>query len=374
MTDWEAWRPEFPTLAKVTYLNSCSLGCLSRRVRAAVDAHLDLWEARGASAWYGPWVAETEAARQSFAALVNAREDEVALFPNVSTFLAVVASALPVDERDEVLAADMDFPTLVHAFQARPGVTVRLAKGDGVRVAPEAVEAMLSPRTGLLATSHVLFSSGAVQDVARLARAARAAGALSLVDAYQATGQLPTDVKAIGCDMLVTGGLKWLLGGTGVVFAYVSRAAQERLRPTLAGWFGHARQFDFDPAFARRDDARGWELGTPGVAAVYAGRAGLDLVREIGAARIRARQVELGRDLVERLVDAGFALGCPTGDEERAGIVTVRATDPRAVVARLAEGGVIVDARPGVVRLSPYFYNTPAENEAAVGSLRRAVR
>ena len=83
------------------------------------------------------------------------------------------------------------------------------------------------------------------------------AGALALVDAYQATGQLPTDVHAADIDVLVTGGLKWLLGGTGIAFLYVRGSLAETLRPTIAGWFGNARMFDFDPkVFEFHDGAR----------------------------------------------------------------------------------------------------------------------
>ncbi|HLE95830.1 MAG TPA: aminotransferase class V-fold PLP-dependent enzyme [Candidatus Thermoplasmatota archaeon] len=382
--DWQHWRKEFPGLARSTYLNSCSLGALSTRVRAAVLRHLDLWESDGASAWYGPWLAETVEARKAFAALIGAREDEVALFPNVSSALAVVQSGLvgpgpvpgpgqrarhpgPAPGRHDVVATDMDFPTQVHAFVADPRLRVSLAKGDGVRVDPAAVEALLSERTAALVTSHVLFASGQIQDVRRLCGAASRVGALSIVDAYQATGQVPTDVKQIGCDVLVTGGLKWLLGGTGIAYLYVRREARERLHPTIAGWFGHARQFDFDATtWERRDDARGLEMGTPALSSVFAGRAGLDIVREIGPERIRARSRELCDDLADRLRDRGFGLLSPMDGAERAGIVCVASPDPWGDVARLRTRGTIVDARPGRVRISPYFYNTPEENETFV--------
>ena len=58
---WEAYRAEFPTCERVTYLNTCSLGALSRRSRAAVNTFLDLWEEHGASAWYATWLQEVAA-------------------------------------------------------------------------------------------------------------------------------------------------------------------------------------------------------------------------------------------------------------------------------------------------------------------------
>ncbi|MGH2667893.1 MAG: aminotransferase class V-fold PLP-dependent enzyme, partial [bacterium] len=341
--DLSSYRAEFPILARKTYLNSCSLGALSTRVRAAIVRHLDLWDDQGASAWYGPWLQELEDLRAKFAALVGARPDEVALFPNVSTALSVVASGLPFAERPEVVTTTMDFPTVGHQFLVKRGVAVQHAKSaDGVRVPAGAVEELLTERTAALATAHVLYTSGAIQDVRRLAAAARRAGALSIIDAYQGTGQLPTDVRELGCDVLLAGGLKWLLGGTGICYAYVSRRAQEHLSPGIAGWFGDADQFAFDVTrFRPRGDARRYELGTPPLPSIFAGSAGLDIVREVGVQRIRQRQTELTDDLVERFLDAGFPLLTPAEPRERAGIVCVDVPDLAAVVAALAARGIV---------------------------------
>ena len=76
-------------------------------------------------------------------------------------------------------------------------------------------------RTALVATSHVFFTSGAIQDLQAVAALRRAHGALLLVDGYQAAGQLPVDVTALGVDFYCGGGLKWLLGGSGIAFLYV---------------------------------------------------------------------------------------------------------------------------------------------------------
>jgi selenocysteine lyase/cysteine desulfurase len=222
-----------------------------------------------------------------------------------------------------------------------------------------------------VATSHVYYTSGAVQDIARVAKGAHAHGALALVDAYQGTGQLPTDVHASDVDVLVTGGLKWLLGGTGIAFLYVKEALIPRLRPTIAGWFGNADQFAFDAhAFTFHEDARRFELGTTANAAVYAASAGLDIVLELGVDRLRHRTSELTTDVIERLSDAGYALKSPSAPEERAGIVAIQLRDPAKAVKSLAVQDFVVDYRHDRLRVSPYFYNTPDDNERFVDALR----
>ncbi len=76
---WEVYRAEFPACERTTYLNTCSLGALSRRSRAAVQTFLDLWEEHGASAWYATWLGEVAALRADFERLVNAPAGSVAI-------------------------------------------------------------------------------------------------------------------------------------------------------------------------------------------------------------------------------------------------------------------------------------------------------
>lgn len=372
--DWEATRTEFPMLARKTYLNTCSLGALSRASREAVIRFLDLWEEHGASAWYRIWLGEVQATRERFARLIGAGADEVAILPNVSSALCALASAGPA--AGNVVCAAMDFPTIPYQWHAKPGVEVRLAASeDGVRTPLSAYDALVDADTRWVATSHVFYTSGAIQDARALATLARRRGARLLLDAYQATGQLPTDVKALGVDAYVSGGLKWLLGGPGIAYLYVRRELHASLSPTVTGWFAHADQFAFDArAFRPHADARRFEAGTPALAAVYSGGAGLDLIQKLGPEAIRARTSELVRDLYERLQGAGYALATPERDEERAGIVMVRLADPPKVVAALRERGILVDHRPGRVRVSPYFYNTHAENERFVSELAKVAK
>src|SRR2546426_1079758 len=179
--------------------------------------------------------------------------------------------------------------------------------------------------------------------------------------------EFPTTVyqwlgKGAGVDFLITGGLKWLLGGPGVAYLYVRRDLAAQLRPTDVGWFAHRDQFAFDiQRFTYADGARRFEGGTPSVAAVYAGRAGIDIVAELGVSRIRAHQIELVSAVVDEARRLRLRPRTPAHTEELAGSLTIPRDDPQAVVAALSQRGIIVDARPGLVRLSPYFYNTPEE-------------
>jgi kynureninase len=370
--DWTAWREEFPIFRRTRYLNTCSLGALARRVRAAQNQFLDEWEEHGATAWYSTWMGELDGLRERFARVIGASKDEVALAPSVSVALSSVASSLDYAARPKVVFSELDFPTVAYQWAVKAAAQrVIVPSPDQVSVPVEGFEAAVDDRTAAVATSHVFYTSGAIQDIARIAKTAHRHGALAIIDAYQAAGQLPIDARALDVDVLISGGLKWLLGGTGIALMYVRRDRLQELRPAITGWFGNRWQFDFDPRrFEYWDDARRFELGTTANAAVYACAAGIDLVLEIGVERIRARTTELVNDLVDRLADAKLDIRTPKDPEDRAGIVMIPMKDPAATVHALAEGGILVDYRHDRLRASPYFYNTPEDNAALVQAIR----
>lgn len=364
------YRAEFPIFRDRVYLNTCSLGALGDRTRRKVAEFLDVWQTRGAAAWYDTWWEALGALRQGYARVVGAAAAEVALAPSVSVAVATVASALDYRKRPRVVVTSLDFPTVAYQWLAkRPlGVEVIVVESpDQVTVPVEAIARAVDERTALVATSHVCFTSGAVQDLAAVAEAAHRKGALCLIDAYQSVGQVAVDVRATGVDFLIGGGLKWLLGGPGIVFCYVREALAPRLAPTVAGWFGHREQFAFEPReLSFHDDARRFELGTPSLAAVHAQLGGLEYIEEIGVPTIRAVTSALTEDLVARAIDLGLRPKVAPTSETRSGIVMLPAADPAAVVRALAAEGIVADARPGHVRLSPFFYNVQEDHVAAL--------
>jgi kynureninase len=370
------YRAEFPIFRRSIYLNSCSLGALSTRSRAKVDECLDLWETRGAAAWYEIWWAALAELRSRYARLIGAAEGSIALHSNVSTALTAVAESLDYRRRPKVVVTSLDFPTVAYQWlaRAREGVEVTIVESpDGTGVPVEAIARAIDDRTAIVATSHVFFTSGAIQDVRAVADAAHRKGALLLVDGYQAAGQLPVDVGALDVDFYCGGGLKWLLGGTGVAFMYARPELWPALAPRASGWFAHREQFRFDPrTLELHEDARRLEAGTPPLLPVYAQLGGLEIIEELGAREIRRRTMALAEDLIELARAAGLHPRVAATPEERTAIVMLPSADPASAVRRLAEADIVADSRPGHVRISPYFYNVPDDHRAAIERLTRA--
>ena len=367
------YRDEFPIFRHSVYLNSCSLGALSRRSRARVNTYLDQWETRGAPAWYDTWWQALADLRAAYGRVIGAPAGTIALHPSISSALTSIAESLEYTRRPKVVVTSLDFPTIAYQWLARVphGVeVVVLQSPDGVRVPLELYERAIDDRTALVATSHVFFTSGCIQNAGAIAEIAHRRGALALIDGYQAAGQIPVDVTAIDADFYASGGLKWLLGGTGIAFVYARAELLPSLAPRAAGWFSHREQFRFDPnALELHDDARRLESGTPALMPVYAQLGGLELLEEIGIEAVRRETAALTEDLLALARERGLKPKVAATPAERSGIVMLPSDDPPRDVRSLAAAGIITDARPGHVRVSPYFYNVPDDHRALLEHL-----
>ncbi len=368
--DLDRLRAEFPILSRKTYLNSCSLGALSQRSQGYLDDFQELWHEMGASAWYEHWLGRIEDLRGRVAGFWGAEPAETALLPSTSVALSVISESLARTGRNRVVCTELDFPTLAYQWAVKPDIElVVLESPDGVRIDPEQFEDAVDDRTLLLATSHVFFTTGYVQDLTALAGIAHGAGAYCLIDGYQGAGQVALNLESTEVDFYTGGPLKWLLGGPGLAYLYVRQELIESLEPRITSWFATEGQFDFDlRGFRYRPDARRFEMGTPALPTVHTALGGQEIVDEVGIAAIVARNRRLTEHLIVRCQESGMTLRLADPDH-RSAIVMVRNDDPGGAVRHLGEHGIIVDHRPGFVRISPHVYNTEEEIDRCVEAL-----
>ena len=368
-----AWRDEFPAVSHTTFLGTHTLAPLGHRARAAVDRFLDAWQEKASAErlWFEDVIPEMRRLEGLYARIIGADPDEVALTPSVSTGLSSLQSAVAfTGERREVVLSTEEFPadSLVWlAAEARGAVVVPVAGRSAA-----AYLSAVGSGTAVVMASRVSYLDGAVLDVDTVAAGCREAGAMFVVDDYHGSGVVPLDVHATGCDALVGGPLKYLLGGPGVAFLYVRSDRAAELRPTVTGWFAQADFFAFDgSAIAWPETAQRFALGTPSPAAVYAAAAGLDIVLEVGVERIRARVLELTDEIMARAAEAGLVVRTPRRHEERGGMVAIEVPDSEAVLHALLAEGVVVDQRHGALRVAPHFFSSEDDVDALFAALRR---
>lgn len=367
----EEFRSHFPICAEKAYLASCSQGALSDRVTAAMAEHMTSWRERGAP--WAEWTEEVERARRSFARLIHASPDEVAVLGNASEGAFQAASTLGYAERARIVSCEAEFPSIGHVWLAqRPrGAEVAYApERDGV-VRAEDYESLVDERTALVSAPLVSYRNGARLPLAEVTKRARDVGARVFVDAYQGAGVLPVDVREIDCDYLVAGSLKYLLGAPGIAFLYVRGGLSDAHEPLLTGWFGRRDPFSFDPrtldfpAAARR-----FETGTPSVPAAYAAVAGMSLIAELDPAAVARHVAGLTERLTGELGEDGVQLYSPTDPRLRGPQVAVVSDGPGALATFLAERGVVASPRGRAVRLSVHYYTDDSDLERARAALR----
>ncbi len=362
----EAVRARFPIFEHTTYANSCSQGALSTDVREAYEAYLEGWDARGAE--WEHWVERAEAARSTFARLVGAAAEDVAVTTSVSQAVSALVSALPLEgERRKIVISEFEFPTvgqIAHAQELRGAEVVHVRPDDDGRIPLERFAEAIDERTALVCCTAISYRTGYRLDVAEVARLAHEQGALCLADSYQAAGAVPLDVSRLGVDLLTAGTVKYLLASAGLAFMYVRPELHQRLLPTQTGWFADEDIFQMDISdYSPASTARRFDAGTPPVPNIYAGIAGMGIVEAAGIAAIEAHVHELSTDLVTGLGELGATVATPTGPGEFGPLVCVAATDPEALVAALAEDRVVTSSRDSNLRISLHLYNVAADIE-----------
>lgn len=367
-------KDRFPIVSRAVYANSCSQGALSVDVRAAYEQYLADWDERGAP--WGLWIEQAERARGRFARLLNASTDEVAVTTSVSAGVSSLLSGLRHPEgRNKIVISDFEFPTIgqiTHAQELVGKKVHHVAVASDATIPLERLAETIDEETGLVAITYVSFRTGSKTDVAEVIRLAHEAGALVLVDAFQAVGAIPIDVGELNADFVVGGTLKYLLGSAGLGFLYCRQDLLSQIVPTQTGWFADEDIFEMDIYdYSPSASARRFESGTPSIPNIYAGIAGMDLMHEIG---IAATEQHVGR-LIELLVEGidriGARMVTPRDPVKRGPMVAVATTDEAAMVGALAEDDILTTARDGNVRLSLHAYNSEEDIAAMVEGLER---
>jgi selenocysteine lyase/cysteine desulfurase len=369
-----AIRGEFPIFESATYLNSCSQGALSHRVREAVEAWLAGWDSNGAE--WDFWVERNEAFRTGVADLLHARADDVAVTTSVSQGVSALVSALPLERgRNRIVISEYEFPTvgqIAHAQELRGAEVVHVLPGADGSIDVERFEEAIDERTALVCCTTLSYRSGHRHDVAAIAEAAHEAGALVLADSYQACGAVELDVRALGADAVTGGTVKYLLGTAGLGFMWVRPELQETLVPTQTGWFADEDIFAMSIAdYSPHRSARRFDSGTPPVPALYAGVAGLSLVAEVGVPAIEEHVLALCDRLFDGLAELGATVVTPRDPTRRGPLVCVRSTDVSALVAALAEERIVVSSREDKLRIAVHLYNVEDDVDTLLAALAR---
>jgi len=272
---------------ELSYVQTCSLGPTTRPV---LERTIEVWrelERDPTALGYGPLEQGMELVRAKAAALLGCDLRELVITTSTTEGINWVAQGVALVPGDRILTTDQEHPggRVGWDFVAkRYGATIDvvaipLGENDAAAIV-ERFTRLVTPRTRVLAFSHVLTSTGLRMPVAELTALARHAGAISVVDGAQAAGGIAVDVKQLGCDVYATSGHKWLLGPKGTGLLYLGDSLGDRLE-VIALQDGRA--------------VYSHSVGVCSIPSVHGLGAAIDYIGALGIARVEAYNLALHR-------------------------------------------------------------------------------
>ncbi|MDP3676669.1 MAG: kynureninase [Novosphingobium sp.] len=359
------FRERFALPEGVIYLDGNSLGALPKAsVARLAETVSDEWGRGLITSWNAArWVEAPQRIGDKIARLIGAGAGEVIACDSTSVNLfKLLTAALSLNPgRGTILSERGNFPTDVYMMQGIETLTRGAVRAKLVE--PENIEAALDDDVAVLLLTQVHYKTGRMHDVAAITARAHAGGALVIWDLSHSAGAVPVDLAAAKADFAVGCGYKYLNGGPGApAWLYVAKRHQDRVRPALSGWFGHARPFDFTDEYEPAAGIARFLCGTPPVLGLTALECGVDMMIEADMAALRAKSLALGELFATRMAPLceqyGFALASPADPAVRGSQISYTHRDAYAIMQALIARGVIGDFRaPDILRfgLTPLY-------------------
>jgi kynureninase len=357
--DLTAFQSRYPGLTERIYFASQCLGPVPAAAFDDLDAYRRSIPLRKSA--MTQWVDRIEELIGLIETLLGAPPGSVALRDSATGAQAAIAAAIaPRPGKNRIVISRQDFHSTRYLWKAQAARGFAI---DELEILPGRCEIdadqyvnAIDERTALVEAALVSPRNGVLLDVRPVVEAARAHGAIVVLDVYQAVGAVPIAVASLGADVVVGGVHKWLGGaGTGLAFLYVRPALAEALNPAYPGWLGRASWLSFGEEYEPAPGARRFQQGTIAIEPVFTARAGIRLVLEMGIEHIRAQSLALTGRLMEQLLARGIPVTAAERPERRGPMLCLPIPDAAEVEAALSEQGIDVDSRPGAgLRLGPH--------------------
>ncbi len=364
----EKRRAAFPICRNKIFMAHAAVTALPRVVANAIIGFIE--ESAANFENFAALLKSIQDARASAARLIGSSPEEVALIGPTSLGLSLFANGIEWRPGDEVICYLDDYPANVYPWlnlRSR-GVTVRLLQpAETGELTPELIAQALTAKTKLVALASCNFVSGYRIDLNSIGKLLREKEILFSVDAIQTLGAFPTTVEYV--DFLSADAHKWMLGPLAIGIVYVRKECFDLCRPTLLGsWNVKAPGFVAQQEIEFQPTAQRYEPGAMNVMGIFGMKAAIDLLLEIGIARVAERILTITDRLAGGLRGLGFTSLGPTAGPNASGIVTVSrpGTDIEALFERLTAANIVCSSRQDrygrhYIRFSPHFYNTEAE-------------
>jgi selenocysteine lyase/cysteine desulfurase len=313
--------------------------------------------------------------RDALAAFLHCRRDELALVRNATEANNVVCNGLDLKPGDVAVLTDQEHAGGRCCWEqkaARFGIQLHFVPLPRPPASTDEIvdrfARALTPRTRILAFSHITSPTGLVLPVKEICRLARARGILTHVDGAHAIGQVPLDLHDLGCDFYAASPHKWLLAPKGTGVLYIREELLDRLwvNTASADWRNYERKaFRFS------------NVGTSNLSVMVGFKAALDFYSTIGAERIYGRIHELAQRVRTRLKDyPQLRLVNASADAFYQGMVSVEPVkgDLKRLVEACAARNIRIAGSPQRIRIATHIFSQSTELNAFFDTVDRAQR
>jgi len=369
-----------PVTRRFAYLDHAATAPISGPASEAIQTWLRQAAELGGAAW-PEWEEGVNQVRRTAADLIGAMPEEVALVPNTTAGINLVAAGFPWREGDNVVTLANEFPSNQYPWMnlAGRGVEARRVPVEDGRVDLDRLAGACDGRTRIVSVSWIGYASGWRMDLEALVALAHERGALVFLDAIQGLGVFPIHARRAGVDFLAADGHKWLLGPEGAGLLFVRREHLSSLRPLNVGWNSVVHAHDFSRIELNlRPDAARYEGGSRNMAGHLALGASLRLLASMGlgtdTSALADRVLAVTDYAASRLEAIGAAIKSRREPPHRSGILAFElpGQNPVDLRRRCLQAGVVLSVRSGNLRISPHAYNDESDIERLVEVLSSA--
>ena len=339
----------------LVYLDGNSLGPLPLAATEKVSATLQKeWGELLIQGWNkAGWMAAPSKTGDRLATMLGAPAGSIVMGDTLSikVFQAVDAAMDLVPDRAVVLSDSGNFPTDLYMVE---GLLKNRSAGELKVVEPEHLASAIDPSVAVVLLTGVDYRTGRLHDTASIVKKAHAVGATVVLDLAHSAGAIPVNLHDENPDFAVGCTYKYLNGGPGApAFIYVAPRHQQRIRPALSGWLGHAAPFAFDQHYTPADGVERMRVGTPPVVALSILDAALDIWEQVSMDAVRQASIKLSEQFIAGVESQcpELVLASPRDAQQRGSQVSFRHPEGYAIVQALISAGVVGDFRaPDILR------------------------
>lgn len=361
MVDWKKVREEFPVCKKYVYLNPAGGSPVSQSAADEGKRFYDEMLEFGDTYWE-KWLERTETVRKSLADFIGADREEIGFTTNTSHGMNLVAQMLK--DKGTVLTMRDEFPSTTFPWLNQK-TEIKFVEPTNYGYSIEDIKKTLTPDIKILVTSYVQYCTGFRQNLETLGEFCKENNLIFVVNATQALGIFPVDVKKCNIDFLMFTGLKWATAGYGIGGLYVNKKWLDPDNFPFAGWRSVETPGKMDNLdLELKNEASVIESGCPHFPNIFALGGALKMFKNIGSENVMNRVLFLNHLIEEKLGELGIELIVQKDDKHRSGILIAKIQNPKYVVEELFKKNIIVSARGEGMRVSASIFNN--EEDVAV--------